>query len=76
MPEENNVGEKNVKFNDNIKIDEIEQKFSLEKEDYLRILNIIASASNKGAFSADELYLTGLTYERIKKYLSENFPDS
>jgi len=73
MPEENNVGEKNVTFNDRVKVDEIEQKFSLEKEDYQRILNIIASVSNKGAFSADELYLTGLTYERIKKHLSENY---
>jgi len=70
MPEE-----KSVKFNDKIKIDEIDNNFSLEKEDYQRILNIIASASNKGAFSADELYLTGLTYERVKKYVTENFSE-
>jgi hypothetical protein len=70
--------EKNVTFEEIIETKEVETptepKFSLEQEDYKRILGIISAATQKGAFSADEMYLTGLTYERVKKHLADNYP--
>jgi len=70
--------EKNVTFEEIIETKEVETptepKFSLEQEDYKRILGIISAATQKGAFSADEMYLTGLTYERVKKHLTDNYP--
>ena len=81
MPEEENTQvEKNVTFEEIIETKEIETqsepKFSLEEEDYKRLLGIISAATQKGAFSADEMYLTGLTYERVKKHLSDNYPSN
>jgi hypothetical protein len=79
MPEEK-LEEKNVTFEEILEIKEVETptepKFSLEEEDYKRILGIISAATQKGAFSADELYLTGLTYERVKKHLVDNYPSN
>jgi hypothetical protein len=70
----------------NVRIEEIDEttesdtptepKFLLEEEDYKRILGIINTATQKGAFSGDEMYLTGLTYERVKKHLVDNYPAS
>ena len=51
-----------------------EPKFVLEEEDYKRVLGIINTATKQGAFSGDEMYLTGLTYERVKKHLVDNYP--
>jgi len=77
MPEEK-LEEKNVTFEEIIETPEVETpaepKFSLEQEDYKRLLGIINAATQKGAFSADEMYLTGLTYERVKKHLVDNYP--
>ena len=73
---------KNVTFEEVIDIEtkEIdtpsEAVFSLEEEDYKRLLGIISAATQKGAFSADEMYLTGLTYERVKKHLADNYPSN
>jgi len=70
--------EKNVTFEEIIETKEIvtppEPKFSLEEEDYKRILGIINAATQKGAFTGDEMYITGLTYERVKKHLVDNYP--
>ena len=79
MPTEEKTEEKNVTFEEVVEtkeVDEIpsEPKFSLEQEDYKRLLGIINAATQKGAFSADEMYLTGLTYERVKKHLTDNYP--
>ena len=79
MPTEEKTEEKNVTFEEVVEtkeVDEIpsEPKFSLEQEDYKRLLGIINAATQKGAFSADEMYLTGLTYERVKKHLADNYP--
>ena len=83
MPEENPQEKKNVTFEEIIETKEVETpdvetptepKFSLEQEDYKRLLGIINAATQKGAFSADEMYLTGLTYERVKKHLADNYP--
>ena len=73
MPTEEKTEEKNVTFEE---VDEIppEPKFSLEQEDYKRLLGIINAATQKGAFTGDEMYLTGLTYERVKKHLADNYP--
>jgi len=81
MPEEENTQEeKNVTFEEIIETKEIETqsepKFSLEEEDYKRLLGIISAATQKGAFTADEMYITGLTYERVKKHLSDNYPSN
>ena len=69
---------KNVMFEEIIETKEIETqsepKFSLEEDDYKRLLGIINAATQKGAFTADEMYLTGLTYERVKKHLADNYP--
>ena len=77
MPEEK-LNEKNVTFEEIIETPEgktpTEPKFSLEQEDYKRLLGIINAATQKGAFSADEMYLTGLTYERVKKHVVDNYP--
>ena len=73
MPEE----EKNVTFEEKVETKEVETspepKFSLDEDDYKRLMGIINTATQKGAFSADEMYLTGLTYERVKKHLSDNY---
>ena len=78
MPEENPQEKKNVTFEEIIETKEVETltepKFSLEEEDYKRLLGIINAATQKGAFSADEMYLTGLTYERVKKHVVDNYP--
>ena len=78
MPEENPQEKKNVTFEEIIETKEVETptepKFSLEQEDYKRLLGIINAATQKGAFSADEMYLTGLTYERVKKHVVDNYP--
>jgi len=76
--------EKNVRFEEIIETKEIETpdivetpagpKFSLEEEDYKRIIEIINLATKRGAFTGDEMYLTGLTYERIKKHVVDNYP--
>ena len=80
MPTEENTEEKNVTFEEIIETKEIETqsepKFSLEEEDYKRLLGIINAATQKGAFSADEMYLTGLTYERVKKHVADNYPSN
>tara|TARA_B110000495_G_C22654251_1_gene387704 strand:+ start:147 stop:389 length:243 start_codon:yes stop_codon:yes gene_type:complete len=80
MPTEENTEEKNVTFEEIIETKEIETqsepKFSLEEEDYKRLLGIISAATQKGAFSADEMYLTGLTYERVKKHVADNYPSN
>ena len=81
MPEvENTQVEKNVTFEEVLETKEIETqsepKFSLEEEDYKRLLGIISAATQKGAFSADEMYLTGLTYERVKKHIADNYPSN
>ena len=80
MPTNENTEEKNVTFEEIIETKEIETqsepKFSLEEEDYKRLLGIISAATQKGAFSADEMYLTGLTYERVKKHLADNYPSN
>jgi len=80
MPTNENTEEKNVTFEEIIETKEIETqsepKFSLEEEDYKRLLGIISAATQKGAFSADEMYLTGLTYERVKKHISDNYPSN
>ena len=83
MSEEENTQEnKNVTFEEVVDIEtketdtQIESKFSLEEEDYKRLLGIISAATQKGAFSADEMYLTGLTYERVKKHLADNYPSN
>lgn len=80
MPTDENTEEKNVTFEEIIETKEIETqsepKFSLEEEDYKRLLGIISAATQKGAFSADEMYLTGLTYERVKKHISDNYPSN
>ena len=72
--------EKNVTFEEIIETKEIETqsepKFSLEEDDYKRLLGIINAATQKGAFTADEMYLTGLTYERVKKHISDNYPSN
>jgi len=70
---------KNVTFEEVIETKEIEPKeptFSLEEEDYKRLLGIINAATQKGAFSADEMYLTGFTYERVKKHIADNYPSN
>jgi len=71
---------KNVTFEEIIETKEIETqsepKFSLEEDDYKRLLGIINAATQKGAFTADEMYLTGLTYERVKKHISDNYPSN
>jgi hypothetical protein len=71
---------KNVTFEEIIETKEIETqsepKFSLEEDDYKRLLGIINAATQKGAFTADEMYLTGLTYERVKKHLADNYPSN
>ena len=71
---------KNVTFEEIIETKEIETqsepKFSLEEDDYKRLLGIINAATQKGAFTADEMYLTGLTYERVKKHLTDNYPSN
>ena len=79
MPTEEKTEEKNVTFEEVVEtkeVDEIpsEPKFSLEQEDYKRLLGIINAATQKGAFTGDEMYLTGLTYERVKKHLADNYP--
>jgi len=78
MPTDENTEEKNVTFEEIIETKEIETqsepKFSLEEDDYKRLLGIINAATQKGAFTADEMYLTGLTYERVKKHLADNYP--
>jgi len=80
MPTNENTEEKNVTFEEIIETKEIETqsepKFSLEEEDYKRLLGIISAATQKGAFSADEMYLTGLTYERVKKHVADNYPSN
>jgi len=79
MPEEK-LEEKNVTFEEIVETKEVETptepKFSLEQEDYKRLLEIINAATKKGAFSADEMYLTGLTYERVKKHIADNYPSN
>ena len=79
MPEEK-LEEKNVTFEEILETKEVktptEPKFSLEQEDYKRLLGIINSATKRGAFSADEMYLTGLTYERVKKHIADNYPSN
>ena len=71
---------KNVTFEEIIETKEIETqsepKFSLEEDDYKRLLGIINAATQKGAFTADEMYLTGLTYERVKKHITDNYPSN
>ena len=80
MPTDENTEEKNVTFEEIIETKEIETqskpKFSLEEEDYKRLLGIITVATQKGAFTADEMYLTGLTYERVKKHIIDNYPSN
>ena len=80
MPTNENTEEKNVTFKEIIETKEIETqsepKFSLEEEDYKRLLGIISAATQKGAFSADEMYITGLTYERVKKHVADNYPSN
>ena len=80
MPTDENTEEKNVTFEEIIETKVIETqsepKFSLEEEDYKRLLGIINAATQKGAFTADEMYLTGLTYERVKKHLADNYPSN
>ena len=80
MPTNENTEEKNVTFEEIIETKEIETqsepKFSLEEDDYKRLLGIINAATQKGAFTADEMYLTGLTYERVKKHISDNYPSN
>jgi len=76
-PTEDTQEKKNVTFEEIIETKEVETltepKFSLEEEDYKRLLGIINTATQKGAFSADEMYLTGLTYERVKKHVTDNY---
>jgi len=71
--------DKNVTFEEIIETKEIETpaepKFSLDEEDFKRILGIINAATQKGAFTADEMYITGLTYERVKKHMVDNYPN-
>ena len=71
---------KNVTFEEIIETKEIETqsepKFSLEEDDYKRLLGIINAATQKGAFTADEMYITGLTYERVKKHITDNYPSN
>ena len=79
MPTDENTEEKNVTFEEIVETKEVsetstEPKFSLEQEDYKRLLGIITAATQKGAFTADEMYVTGLTYERVKKHLVDNYP--
>jgi len=79
MPTDENTDEKNVTFEEIDETKEVpetstEPKFSLELEDYKRLLGIITAATQKGAFTADEMYVTGLTYERVKKHLVDNYP--
>jgi hypothetical protein len=76
---EDPLEKKNVTFEEIIDTKEVETKeppFSLEQEDYKRLLGIINAATQKGAFTADEMYLTGLTYERVKKHLADNYPSN
>ena len=76
--------EKNVRFEEIIETPETleiietpsEPKFLLEEEDYKRILQIVNIATKKGAFTGDEMYITGLTYERIKKHVADNYPSN
>ena len=76
--------EKNVRFEEIIETPETETlktetpsepKLLLVEEDYKRILEIINVATKKGAFTADEMYITGLTYERVKKHMVDNYPN-
>ena len=81
MPTDENTEEKNVTFEEIVETKEVEEtstepKFSLEQEDYKRFLGIISAATQKGAFTADEMYITGLTYERVKKHLADNYPSN
>jgi len=80
MPTDENTEEKNVTFEEIIETKEIETqsepKFSLEEDDYKRLLGIINAATQKGAFTADEMYITGLTYERVKKHITDNYPSN
>ena len=80
MPTNENTEEKNVTFEEIIETKEIETqsepKFSLEEDDYKRLLGIINAATQKGAFTADEMYITGLTYERVKKHITDNYPSN
>ena len=74
MPTDENTEKKNVTFEEVIETKE--PKFSLEEEDYKRLLGIINAATQKGAFTADEMYLTGFTYERVKKHIADNYPSN
>ena len=72
--------EKNVTFEEVVETKEVETQiapvFSLEENDYKRIIEIINAATQKGAFTGDEIYITGLTYERVKKHVTDNYPSN